>query len=96
MISGINICPSYPRFSLDDSQDQYKQRNDLHLVLDDHEWILKKVIYRVEDEIDDRTNRGNHTRLGGHHDNVVVLPPMDTSSDRFSEPRTVYRDASDY
>lgn len=76
----INICPSCPRFSLDDSQDQYKWCNGLHLVLDGHEWILSKVIHRVEDKIDDRANRGNHTRFSGHRDNIDVLPPMVTSS----------------
>lgn len=80
MRSDISICSSCPRFSLNDSQDQYKERNDLHLVLDDHEWILHKAIHRVEDEIDDRANRGNHTRLNGHRDDIDVLPPMVMSS----------------
>lgn len=80
MISDITICPSCPCFSLDDSQDHYKWRNDLHLVLDGHEWILNEVIHRMEDEIDDRANHGNNTRFGGHRDNIDVLPPMVTVS----------------
>lgn len=66
------------------------------MVLDDHEWILNKVIHRVEDEIDDRANRRDHTRFGGHHDDIVVLLPMDTSSYRFPKLRAVYHDTSDY